>query len=69
MSDTTGMGVNGDEEFHAYLIISLETRTMVISPLMDWQGVTSQLLDICYVVELQSATYYSLVLYIYIYIY
>ena len=52
MSDTPAMGANGDEEFHAYLIISLETRTMVISPLMDWQGVTSQLLDICYVVEL-----------------
>ena len=34
MSDATGMGLNGDEEFHAYLIISLETRTMVNSPII-----------------------------------
>lgn len=30
MPDAAGSGLNADEEFHAYLIISLETRTMVL---------------------------------------
>lgn len=30
MPDTSGSGSNADEEFHAYLIISLESRTMVL---------------------------------------